>query len=148
MNLVVTLSLALFLGVPFGMGLGMFACSVTLASVERRHKRHIIDLQKRIGESSGNLLTPIEIGALGKLTDLAVLDGYCAICGSDRPELLADPFSPAHHGQNPFCPVPLARQLFLRRIKRCRQPASHTHQPDCSEDGGLRLLPSLRPQQR
>lgn len=136
-----SLAFAIFICIPFGIGLGMAVCSITLAAVERRHKRHILQLRQEILQPRQQAASTIEIEALGRLTDLIVLNGECALCGSDHLGLLAAPYHPAHHQQHPCCPVPYSRKLYLERSPHVCAVSSTDHRNDLPT--GRKLLPGL-----
>ena len=109
MGLVVGISL----GIGFGSAFGAIAATAC-HSYDRKKDRQL--MEHFIYEHSQAQVIykadPLVVEGLGRLTSSAVLNGECCFCLSDHPGLLAHPFSPLFHRNNPRCPVPLSRELF------------------------------------
>lgn len=142
------LTLGIFIFLPFGLFLGLAISSFTMAAVEARHKRHIVELQmsvealQRLVERTAPI-TPLEIGAIGKFTDLSVIGGYCCICDSDHEGLVQEPYRKRYH--QALCPVPLARVLYLKRCS-LTEPRPNPQPPAAVSSGGIRRLPPSQQQ--
>lgn len=103
----------LCIGIGFGTAFGA-SISTAVHSADRKRDRQQLDriLHEHLEPTIIYQDNPLAIEAIARLTEKAVLDGFCCYCGSDDEGLDQAPFNPANHSRNPVCPVPLARRIY------------------------------------
>lgn len=117
------MSLILF-GLLIGLiaaAIAVYICQMTIMAVERRYARQLERLQFELSPALPTAEHPsLEVQALGRLTEVAVLGDYCAYCGCENADLRISPYAPQNHRQHPPCPVPFSRKLFIDGVEKCK----------------------------
>jgi hypothetical protein len=107
----------LCIGIGFGTAFGIAIATSVHADDRRRDRQHLDQvLYEHLSPNIVYEPDPLAVEAIGKLTEKAVLNGFCCYCGSDHDGLDAERFHPAYHRQNPLCPVPLSRKIYEQAI--------------------------------
>jgi hypothetical protein len=123
------LQFGLVIGALFGTVLGVSATNAA-HSWDRRKERQQLDRllhEHLLSPKEVYKPDPLAIEALWRLTDKAVLGGFCCYCGSDHEGLKVSPFAPKFHRANPLCPVPLSRKIYEDNYVECGQKIRKSH---------------------
>lgn len=105
--------IALSIGVGFGSAFGM-AIAVAVHSSDRRKDRQMIErlIYEHTQPQIVRVPDPLVVEALGRVTENAVVGGFCCYCGSEHEGLEAEPYQAAFHALSPLCCIPYARRVY------------------------------------